>query len=200
MSLTQIYQAKAASSQGSGSNHEDENKDVDVVSDESSIRNDEIDVQFQNESGDVGVTIWNEDLVDFHQGTIKIAAGLTQDKIFSFADVYSSSENDDDDLTFSVHSGQSESSNPSHKSFSSNSLRLQGNGSSPSIPLPLSQHPSNLSRYQRHGSISSMSSQSQSQSRDSSQAPPIILTRIYPTVQPSKQTDDLSSNSEKFKL
>jgi len=49
----------------------------------------------------IAVTVWNNELLDFHKGNVKVSSDVAKmqqkDKIFSFADVYSSSDEPDED-------------------------------------------------------------------------------------------------------
>lgn len=109
MSLRDIQSGKenAAKSSLSGSGSFSLGGD-DSSSASSGVRNDSDSEGVREES--VGVTVWNEDLIDFHKGNVKIATGRA-DKIFSFADIYSSSE-DLDEGDYSVSDQMSYYSEP----------------------------------------------------------------------------------------
>jgi hypothetical protein len=185
MSLSQIQEARS-SSQGSGSESKGSAEEFDEGnSEESSIRNDEIDMEFFTPSGlgegDVGVTIWNEELVDFHQGGIMIAGSIRQrDHLFTFADIYSSSEEDDFPIAVNIQSSDSdadESLGATHpEGFYSEDPRLASSSSSAKVLDRV-----NASHLQRHGSLSSMSSQSHNSAPATSI--PMMLSRIQANKQ-----------------
>jgi hypothetical protein len=180
MSLSELQLARSVSSQGSGSgSHVSQNDRDDADSEQLSTANDEIELEFVTPNsfpgeGDVGVTIWNDELVDFDQGNLKISSKMYQpEQLFTFADSGSSSEENDNQFTFTPRSCSSDDSH----SQSLHHPPTEG------FLFPTVPHLVLASQLQRHGSISSMSSQSGSLHSCGTAAIPVTLARISPPSQ-----------------
>jgi hypothetical protein len=176
MSLSELQQARSRSSQGSGSTSQNEIDEVER-SEDSSIADDGIDIEFftPGGGGDVGVTIWNDELIDFHEGNIQISTNVYKsEQLFTFADISSSEENDE-------HNSFTPRSSSSSSDQFPVSPPLQKQPSQEGFLFPSVPHLVLASQLQRNGSISSMSSQSQESQNTAVQ---VTSSRIIPNRRP----------------
>ena len=138
MNLRDIYQSSSSSTTSSENNKKNSNNDTKHEVD--SVDADSIDSYFVQPLQNSSLSVWSDELTDFHKGNIKISKFNFQNSPdFNFADVYTSSsdemneENDDDnesiyspdDSTQQFHDQLQVSITPYNKQESNDSIHVQ---------------------------------------------------------------------------